>query len=67
MSCIKKRSKNVSDAEKEILIDLIKPKLAIIENIKVCIVIYIFFLTLFKDLSTNIYLYNNAYSRLLNH
>jgi len=51
MSCIKKRSKYVSDAEKEILIDLIKPKLVIIENIKVCIVIYIFTKTLFKDLS----------------
>jgi len=35
----KRRSKNVSDAEKDILLQLIQPWLNVIENIKVCITI----------------------------
>lgn len=33
----KRRSKNVSDAERNVLLQLIQPHLSVIENIKVCI------------------------------
>lgn len=35
----KRRSKNVSDEERHILLRLINPQLSVIENIKVCITI----------------------------
>lgn len=35
----KKRSRNVTDAERNILLELIQPQKAVIENIKVCTIV----------------------------